>query len=120
MADQIGYMTLRGAMHYAGIVISAVSTILLFVSYLMLVSGSAIAITGILLLAYYILAGSAGGILTALSRTPENLTRYAPPALGLLQITVVLFLITKIDTFSAAILLFLPPLLLMGRNVVFC
>ncbi|AIY90736.1 hypothetical protein [Geoglobus acetivorans] len=120
IADQIQYMTLRDAVYYTGIAISAISTFLLFVSYIMLVSGSAIAITGILLLAYYILAGSAGSILTALGRTPENPTRFAPPVLGLIQTVIVLFLIIKINTFSIAILLlFIPPLLLMGKRVIF-
>ncbi|MBE8538772.1 hypothetical protein [Geoglobus acetivorans] len=113
-------MTLRDVMHYAGITISAISTFLLLISYFMLVSGTAIVITGILLLAYYILTGSAGGILTALSRTPENLTRFAPPVLGLLQTVIVLFLIMKINTFSIAILLlFIPPLLLIGKSAIF-
>lgn len=99
------------------ITISAISVLILYLSYVMLISGKAIVVTGIILLAYYIITGAAGGILTVLGRVRYRRARLIPLALGVMQILIILSLVQRIDSLNIAILiLFLPPVLLIGGS----
>ncbi len=110
-------MNLRGLAYYAGVVVSAISVLILYLSYVMLISGKAIVVTGIVLLAYYIITGTVGGVLTALGRTRHRHMSLIPLALGVLQILIVLSILHKIGSLNIAVLfLFLPPALLIWRS----
>lgn len=109
-------MSLRKIVFLIGIGLSALATWFLFLSYVMLTSGTLLVITGAFLLVYYVITGTAGVILTIAGVPPAEWLKYVPMIIGVIQLILIVLIVIAAKTISLGLLVLLIPLIFLGAR----